>query len=205
MDPVDSRAWLTALRAEGPEREEAARKLHAMLLRATRFQLARRAARPLLRGESVDDVATEAASDALLAVLAHLDEFRGESRFTTWAYKFAIFHASRVLRRRMWKTRELPLDSDDWTPPELSAAAPDEVLGDLEWLHVLRHAIDELLSDRQRIVFVAVALNGVPIDVMAVRLDTTRGAVYKILHDARRKLRAQLDLGLPELELRASR
>jgi RNA polymerase sigma-70 factor, ECF subfamily len=185
FDP-ESRAWLAALRAEGRAREEAVRRLHALLLRAARFQLRRVAARSQLRGESFEDVAMEAADDALVAILAHLDDFRGASRFTTWASKFAIFEVSAALRRRIWKARELPLEPS----PELFAGGPEETVEELEWLEALRVAIAELLTERQRYVFVAVALNSVPIDVVAERLGSTRGAVYKTLHDARRRLRA---------------
>jgi RNA polymerase sigma-70 factor, ECF subfamily len=163
------------------------RRLHALLVRAACFRLRRVAARSQLRGESIDDVATEAADDALVAVLEHLGEFRGASRFATWACKFAIFEVSAALRRRIWKARELPLDR---APLDLAAAGPEETLEQLEWLRALRVAIDEQLTERQRYVFVAVALNRAPIDVVAEKLGSTRGAVYKTLHDARRRLRA---------------
>jgi RNA polymerase sigma-70 factor (ECF subfamily) len=192
LDP-DSRAWIAALSGDGAARDEAVARLHALLVRAARFQLSRRASRLRLRGESLADLATEAADDALVAVLAHLHDFRGASRFTTWASKFAILEASVVLRRRMWKEREVTLDGDGVF--EATPAFPDEEKREhRELLESLRVAIAEALSERQRVVFVAVALNGVPIDVVAERLGATRGAVYKTLHDARRKLRVRLEL-----------
>jgi RNA polymerase sigma-70 factor, ECF subfamily len=163
--------------------------LHALLVRTACFHLRRVSARSQLRGETFEDVATEAADDALVAILSRLGEFRGASRFATWACKFAIFEVSSALRRRVWKARELPVEP---SPPERATGSPDEVLEQLEWLHALRVAIAERLTERQRYVFVAVALNRVPIDVVAERLGSTRGAVYKTLHDARRKLRAAL-------------
>ena len=175
--------------AEGREREEAVQRLHALLMRTACFHLRRVAARSQLRGESFEDVATEAVDDALVAILGRLGEFRGASRFTTWACKFAIFEVSSALRRRVWKTRELPLEP---SPSEVAERSPEETLEQLEWLHALRVAIAERLTERQRYVFVAVALNRVPIDVVAERLGSTRGAVYKTLHDARRRLRAEL-------------
>ncbi|HEU5363517.1 MAG TPA: sigma-70 family RNA polymerase sigma factor [Gaiellaceae bacterium] len=192
LDP-DSRAWIAALSGTGATREQAVARLHALLVRAARFQLSRRASRLRLRGESVADLATEAADDALVSVLAHLHDFRGASRFTTWASKFAILEASVVLRRRVWKEREVTLDGDAFfeaTP----ALADEEKREHRELLESLRVAVAEVLSDRQREVFVAVALNGVPIDLVADRLGATRGAVYKMLHDARRKLRTHLEL-----------
>jgi RNA polymerase sigma-70 factor (ECF subfamily) len=165
------------------------RRLHALLVRTACFHLRRVAVRSQLRGESFEDVATEAADDALVAILGRLGEFRGASRFTTWACKFAIFEVSSALRRRVWKAREVPLEP---SPSDLAARSPEETLEQLEWLHALRVAIAERLTERQRYVFVAVALNRVPIDVVAERLGSTRGAVYKTLHDARRRLRAEL-------------
>jgi RNA polymerase sigma-70 factor (ECF subfamily) len=170
------------------------RRLHALLVRAACFQLRRVAARPQLRGESIDDIATEAADEAAVAVLGRLGEFRGASRFTTWASGFATLEVSVALRRRIWKSRELPLDL---APADVILGRPEEALEQLEWLHALRVAIDEQLTERQRYVFVAVALNSVAIDVVAARLGSSAGAVYKTLHDARRRLRACLDSERP--------
>jgi RNA polymerase sigma-70 factor (ECF subfamily) len=87
--PRTSEAWLQDLRSVGPARQSATADLHALLLRAARFELGRRrAALSHVRGEELDDIAVQAANDALAAVLAKLDHFRGASRFTTWAYKF---------------------------------------------------------------------------------------------------------------------
>lgn len=195
LDP-DSRAWLEALSADGRPREEAIRRLHALLVRAARFQLGRASVRWQLRGEDVEDVAIEVANSALVAVLAHRSEFRGASRFVTWACKFVIFEASAARRRRMWKSHELPIETDTWSPRELTApssAGPEETVEQLEWLRALRVAIEEVLTERQRLVFVTVALNEAPIDVVAERLGATRGAVYKTLNDARRRLRIHLE------------
>lgn len=207
LDP-DSRAWLQALSAGGERREEAARRLHALLVRAARFHLRRAAAPWQLRGESVEDVVTEVADEALVAVLAHRSEFRGASRFVTWACKFVIFEVSAARRRRMWKACELPLEPGAWSPLELATASlltPEGTLEQFELLRAVRTGIDEVLTERQRLVFVAVALNDVPIDVVAERLRTTRGAVYKTLHDARRRLRVQLELEQDGPTARSSR
>jgi RNA polymerase sigma-70 factor (ECF subfamily) len=131
-------------------------------------------------------MAAQAADDAMVALLAKLDTFRGASRFTTWAYKFALLEAGVKARRRAWRDREVPLDDVVPTDPGPSA---HQVLEDAETLRAVREAMDTALTPHQRQVFVALALNGVPIDVLAERLDTTRGALYKTLHDARRKLR----------------
>jgi RNA polymerase sigma-70 factor (ECF subfamily) len=192
LDP-ESREWLRSLRAGGSAREEAVGRLHALLLRAARFEVARRRpALPHLRGDDLDDIANQAADDALVSVLARLDDFRGASRFTTWAYKFALLEAAVKLRRRAWQGRELPLEPETWSLFSSTALEPDEEAEQSELLTALQRGIDEDLSAHQRRVLIALALNGVPIDVLAERLNTTRGALYKTLHDARRKLRRHL-------------
>ena len=200
LDP-DSLEWLRCLRAEGATREDAAARLHAVLLRAARFEVARR--RPMLphlRGDELDDIALEAADDALVSVLARIDDFRGLSRFTTWAYKFALLEAAVKLRRRAWQGREVPLEPEAWSVFASGGLEPDEEAEQSELLATLQQGIADALTPHQRRVLTALALNDVPIDVLAERLNTTRGALYKTLHDARRKLRRHLDesgLALP--------
>jgi RNA polymerase sigma-70 factor (ECF subfamily) len=153
----------------------------------------RRPTLPHLRGNELDEIALEAADDALMSVLARLDDFRGASRFTTWVYKFALLEAAVKLRRRAWQGREVPLEPETWSLFSSSALEPDEQAEQSELLATLQHAIEDLLTAHQRRVLVALALNGVPIDVLAEPLNTTRGALYKTLHDARRKLRRHLE------------
>jgi RNA polymerase sigma-70 factor (ECF subfamily) len=189
----ESVRWLAGLRAAGNEHADSVARLHALLLRAARFELhRRRSSHPRLGTGELDQIALEVASDALMAILARLDEFRGASRFTTWAYKFAVYEAGVKLRRRAWQGREIPVEPEVWaclpdpaSPLELQAE--QAVL-----LAAVRDAIEQALTPHQRRVLVALALNGVPIDVLAERLGTTRGALYKTLHDARHKLRAHL-------------
>jgi RNA polymerase sigma-70 factor, ECF subfamily len=193
--PLDeeSRDWLRALRGTGPGYDDAVARLHALLLRAARFEVARRRPTlPHLRGNELDEIALEAAADALMSVLARLDDFRGASRFTTWVYKFALLEAAVKLRRRAWQGREIPLEPETWSLFSSSALEPDEQAEQSEFLATVQRAIAEVLTPHQRRVLVALALNGVPIDVLAERLNTTRGALYKTLHDARRKLRKHL-------------
>jgi RNA polymerase sigma-70 factor, ECF subfamily len=188
-----SEAWIEALRSEGPQRDEALSDLYALLARAARFELRRRrAALSHVRGEELEDIVTQAADDALIAVLAKLDQYRGASRFTTWAYKFALLEAGLRLRRRAWQGREVVLDAETWPAFADVGASAHELLERAELLRALRAAIDDVLTPHQRTVFVALALNQVPIDVLAERLGTTRGALYKTLHDARQKLRREL-------------
>jgi RNA polymerase sigma-70 factor (ECF subfamily) len=195
IEPLDaeSRRWVDALSGTGREHDDAVARLHDLLLRAARFEVSRRrAAVAHLRGGDHDDLAYQAADDALVAVLRKLPSFRGDSRFTTWAYKFALYEAAVKIRRRAWQERELPLEPDSWPTIASRALSPHEQVAESELLAALRDAIGDALSSHQREVLVAVTLNDVPIDVLAERLNTTRGALYKTLHDARRKLRVRL-------------
>ncbi|HEX5193736.1 MAG TPA: sigma-70 family RNA polymerase sigma factor [Solirubrobacteraceae bacterium] len=191
---ADSSGWLTSLTADGAAREEAIARLHGLLLRAARFELLnRRATLPRLDRGELDDLALQSADDALVAVLAKLDRFNGASRFTTWAYKFAVLEASVKARRRAWQARELPLEPERWPQIPDERASPPADAEQRELLVAVRRAMDAELTSHQREVLVAVALNDVPIDVLSQRLGTTRGALYKTIHDARRKLRRRLE------------
>jgi RNA polymerase sigma-70 factor (ECF subfamily) len=199
-DEPSSAWWLAALRSAGADRERAVARLHGLMLRAARFELGRRrAALVHVRGEELDDLATQAADDATVAVLAKLDDFRGASRFTTWAYKFALLEAGVRLRRRAWQEREVVLEPDGWNRFASDAGSVHAALERAELLDRLKAAIEATLTPHQREVFVALALNEVPIDVLSERLGSTRGALYKTLHDARKKLRQALaEEGLAE-------
>ena len=147
---------------------------------------------PTRASDEIDDLCVQAASDALMAVLAKLGTYRGAARFTTWAYKFAIYETSSRLRRHAWRQRNVELDETIWdrlpdgAPPAIQQLETDQLM------QALQRAIGDRLTDRQRLIFQSASLNDVPIDVLAERLGTTRGAVYKTLHDARRKLRQAL-------------
>ncbi|MDP9134535.1 MAG: RNA polymerase sigma factor [Actinomycetota bacterium] len=185
---AESRAWLERLSPDSRERDAAIGALHALLLKAARYEVNRRRG----PGGDGDDLAQQSADDALVAVLGKLGEFRGDSRFTTWAYKFALFEAGVKVRRRAWQGREVQLEPATWALIARAGPTPQQDVETTELLAAVQAAIAEDLSPHQRSVLVAVALNGVPIDVLAERLDTTRGALYKTVHDARHKLRAGL-------------
>jgi RNA polymerase sigma-70 factor, ECF subfamily len=190
---AQSRAWITDLRSSGRQGDQAVARLHELLLRAARFEVnRRRAMMPHLRGNDFDDLAMQSADDALVAVLSKLDSYRGDSKFTTWAYKFALLEAAVNLQRRAWQGREVPLDPQTWPLFAAKSVSPEASAERSELLSELQKAISDQLTAHQREVLVATTMNGVPIDVLAERLNTTRGALYKTLHDARHKLRAQL-------------
>jgi len=190
----DARTWISALRGPAGPRDQALSELHALLLRAARYELGRRRGQLAhLAASDVDDLAMQSADDALMAILRKLDSFRGTSRFTTWAYKFALLEAGVKARRRAWHGREIVIDDQAWPELPSTGRSAQETLEDAELLAALRDAVHAALTPHQREVFCALALNGIPIDVLAERLGTTRGALYKTLHDARRKLRAELE------------
>jgi RNA polymerase sigma-70 factor (ECF subfamily) len=189
-DPPD---WPTALNATGASRERALAALHQLLVRIARTEVNRRSGRLRLSGPELDDLVDQAAGDALVAIIAKLDQFRGESRFTTWAYKFVIFEVSTKIGRHFWRHPTVTMDPQDWERiPDRFGVDPADHAQRRELVTVLRHAVDEELSDRQRQVFVAIVVHGVPLDALVVELDSNRNAIYKTMFDARRKLRAAL-------------
>jgi RNA polymerase sigma-70 factor (ECF subfamily) len=194
LDP-GSAAWLRDLRDEGRQRLHALEELRELLLKAARREAARRRIPSLLGGVELEDLCQQAADDALVAVTSKLDTFRGASRFTTWAYKFAVFEISVKLRRHEWVGRTIPMAYDDPTWDRFGAVGiqTGDQLEAVDLLGAVRRAVVDELTPRQRDVFVAAVLNDIPIDALAERLGATRGAVYKVLHDARRILRRRLE------------
>ena len=191
-DP-ESEAWIRSLRASGFEQEEAVGRLHLLLVRAARAEARRRADRLGITGPEVDDLATQAASDALVVIVAKLDQFRGESRFSTWAYKFAIFEVSTKFRRHFWTAPTIQMDSEEWDRlPDRFGIEPDRIAERRELIDAMHVAVGSALTARQREIFVAIVLRGVPLDVLVEQLGSNRNAIYKTLFDARRKLRAVL-------------
>src|SRR6266487_1274017 len=172
---AESAGWVRALAGGGPSREAAVARLHGVLLRIARGEVRRRGPRLRISGPELDDLAYQAAADALLAITSKIGQFRGESRFTTWAYKFVVFDVSAKIGRHFWRNPGVSQDAE-WR----------------DLLAALRRAVDEQLTARQRTVFVAIVLNGIPLDTLVIELASSRNAIYKTLFDARRKLRAAL-------------
>jgi RNA polymerase sigma-70 factor (ECF subfamily) len=190
---TESAEWVEALAGAGPRREAALTRLHERLLRIARSEAARRGPRLAIAGPELDDLAHQAAADALLAIIAKIGQFRGESRFTTWAYKFVIFEVSAKIGRHFWRHPVVPLDAEQWE--RLPARFGADPAHQAEWRDMaaaVRRAVDTELTPRQREVFVSIVVNGVPLDTLVVSLGSSRGAIYKMMFDARRKLRAAL-------------
>jgi RNA polymerase sigma-70 factor (ECF subfamily) len=206
MVPVDPRAqqvpagldaesaeWLRALAGFGPGRDAALARLHERLLRVALREAGRRGPGVAITGPELEDLANQAADDALVAITGKIRQFRGDSRFTTWCYKFVIFEVSAKIGRHFWRHPRVSLDAEDWE--RLPAWFGFDPAREYEWrdlLAALRRAVENELTPRQRQVFVAVVLNEVPLDTLVLSLASSRNAIYKTMFDARRKLRAAL-------------
>src|ERR1700753_106504 len=193
LDEVSARG-IEGLRDKGARRERTVGELREVLLKVARRQVHNgRAQLGYATGPEVDDIAQQAADDALIAISGALDSFRGESRFTTWAYKFVVFQVSAKVSHHAWQTEPPSREEFEWEGlSDRAGGLPEEQAERRELLSVLTSAIKEDLTERQRAVFVAVALNEVPIDVVAIHLGSSRNAIYKNLFDARRALRKSL-------------
>lgn len=189
----ESAAWVRDLAGTGPGHDAAVARLHAMLLRVSRSELSRRSARaPMIRPE-LDDLAHQAASDATVSILARLATFRGESRFSTWAYKFAVFEVSGAVGRLVRRQGGVFLEPEQWERlPDRLGPGPADRAAAADLAAAVRRAVDEELTDHQRRLFVAIVVDGVPLDAVVAELGTNRNAVYKAVFDARRKIRRYL-------------
>jgi RNA polymerase sigma-70 factor, ECF subfamily len=192
LDPA-SRAWLRQLRREGPVREAAIGRLHALLLNEARHEVRRRTAslaHP--SGRDLEDLATQAADDALVAILAKLDQFRGDALFTSWARRFATVEVPGEIRRRLGHTREAPADSEQWMADLVAGDDLEQLVEARELARSVGGLIATDLTPHQREVLLALTIEETSAKALAARLDSTPGALYKTLHDARRKLRVGL-------------
>lgn len=185
-----SRRWLTELRKRGRPGETAVGSLHELLLKMAYARLL--GIQPSLRSPLLDELANEAADEAVVQVLAHLDDFRGLSRFTTWACQFAVTEASVSLRRYRRRSRELPIEPQVVVSMSNTRAGCDDEIERAELLRLVCEGITSELSERQRVILITLAVDGEQPEIVAAALGTNRGALYKNLHDVRRKLRAHL-------------
>jgi RNA polymerase sigma-70 factor, ECF subfamily len=187
-EPAD---WVAALSQPGAAQDDAMRRLHALMVRAAAQQVWRmRAALPDPSTHAVDDLANQAADEAMTALLGKLHTFEGRSRFSTWAFKFAILQAATEVRRIQWQHREVELrDLDVEAPPH---DGPDHAAEVRDLGQALTRAMRTTLTPHQRRIAIALLVDQVPIDVLADRLGSTRGALYKTVHDVRVRLRAEL-------------
>lgn len=188
-----SRLWVASLAHDAPDREAAVARLHALLLRAARAELNRRADRVRISGPELDDLAHQSADDAVVSICRKVHEFRGASRFTTWAYKFAIFEVSSKLGRHFWLRPEHRLDGARWELlPDRLGVSPELAAQSADLLSEVRRIVTEELTEWQRRVFVAIVVDAIPLDALVLKLDSNRNAIYKTMFDARRKIRQTL-------------
>jgi RNA polymerase sigma-70 factor, ECF subfamily len=188
-----SSEWVRELSIASPNRDEAIARLHDLLLRGARSEAHRRSSQLRIDGPEVDDLVHQAADDALVAIIAKLDRFRGDSLFTTWAFKFVVYEVSTKFSRHFWRRPAVPMGTEEWERlPGRFGFEPDEELEHRELIAAVHQAVDTELTDHQRRVFAAIVLDGVPIDVLVAELGTNRNAIYKTMFDARRKLRTFL-------------
>jgi RNA polymerase sigma-70 factor (ECF subfamily) len=190
MQDRTNQEWLDDLR--GSDRDEALSDLRAFLVRGLGYSLASRSD---VDGALIEDFA----QDALLRILDNLDTFRGESRFTTWAQKIAVRVAYTELRRHRWRDLSLEDIIDphgiDFVPDFLvdPKAPPDQQAVQRSFLESVKRLIGTELTDKQRQALVAVRIQGIPLEEVARRMDTNRNALYKLLHDARKRLKSRME------------
>jgi RNA polymerase sigma-70 factor (ECF subfamily) len=188
--------WLADLRAEGNAREEALEDLHAIILRGLPYALSRWLSPSSPQFQSLTE---EVAQDTLLRVLDQLGTFEGRSQFTTWVHKIAIRIALTELRRKRWQDSSLDdlVDNEDMPAPqrilEDTHATPEQTAVRTDMLVRIRHVIDEELTERQRKALTMLTMEGMPMEEAARRLKTNRNALYKLLHDARLRLKQRLE------------
>lgn len=187
----ESVRWLTVLRSSGAAQDAAVAALHGRLMRVARREAARRALS--FSGPELADIATQAAGDATVAILGKLDEFRGESRFTTWAYRFVVLEVSAKLGRHHWLRHRGDSTVEEWDRlPDRINAGPVDLAEAQDLVAAVHRAVEETLTAHQRRLFVDVVVRGLPLDAIVARDATTRNAVYKVVFDARRKIRGFL-------------
>jgi RNA polymerase sigma-70 factor (ECF subfamily) len=194
--------WLTALQTTGPEQTQALEELRDYLLRAVYVYLSRhRSDLSHFDRDEIQQLAEDWAQEALLTILAKLDTFRGDSRFTTWAYRVVINLAASELRRRRWANLSLEgltesEDEEDGMGFEFAqedgSVNPEAALQQRHIWDTLRHIIEQDLTERQRSVLVGSLVEGKPVEALAEQLGTNPNNIYKIMHDARKKLKQRL-------------
>jgi RNA polymerase sigma-70 factor (ECF subfamily) len=188
--------WIKDLSSPGKAQEDALSDLRSIILRGLPYALSNWLSPT---DPKFDSLSEEAAQDTLLRVLDSLHTFEGRSKFTTWVHKIAVRIALTELRRKRW--RDVSLDElTEGSPGEgplgilaASDAGPDEVAEQSDMIEHLRRVIEEELTEKQREALIATRIHGMPMEEVARRMGTNRNALYKLLHDARQRLKSRLE------------
>lgn len=185
--------WIKGLTASGSARERTSAELYSLLLAPARAE-ARRLSRMLnVSGPEIDDVASQAAADAIVSIIRRIPDFRGDAKFTTWAYRFVITEVTSKMHRHFWRRADAPLDVEE--RPEIPATRefqPEVVVESRDVLAAVSRAVDTALTDNQRSTLLATALDGMSPTELGRQHNSNRNAVHKMVFDARSKLRTAL-------------
>jgi RNA polymerase sigma-70 factor (ECF subfamily) len=188
----DTQQWLAGLRADGRERDRVTALLHVYLLRVARTEVRQMGIGRYITGAELDDLAHQAAADSMMAIFRKLDEFRGESKFTTWAYRFVALDVKGKLGRHFWLRPFVPLENVEIAGPGPATGDPEEMARWHALLEGVSRALDQDLTAHQRLAFIELVWGGNTPDGLARQLGTNRNAIYKLIFDARRKIRTRL-------------
>ncbi|MCW2521716.1 MAG: polymerase sigma-70 factor [Frankiales bacterium] len=196
---ADDQRWIHGLASRGERHQQTCRDLHAVLHRVAKIEIAQRRGRTTIGAADLDDIACQAASDALLLVIHKAEQFRGDSRFTTWASRFVAYEVQSKVRQHVTRQSALPLSAQQQETIADPQAGPDAHAEAAELAqHVLAIA-DSSFSPRQRRVFSAMLRCDVPPAALAAELGLNANAVYQSVFRIRHSLREQLSqLGLVE-------
>lgn len=188
----ENEAWICGLQSDAPNHEGSVARLYALLTKMAFTEIRRRTPGSSLAGPEMDDVARQAAADATLTICRKIDTFRGDCRFTTWAYRFVAFEVSSKVNRHHWRRGHLSLDDHDWVHAPDPGENPERLAENADLIAAVRRVVAEDMTTRQQRVFEAIAMQGTPVAQVAADLDSNANAIYKALFDARKKLRAAL-------------
>lgn len=197
MSSRTNEEWLSALQSDSPSRDAALEDLHAILVKGLPYALSRWVSPSEPQFEFLVE---EVAQEALLRILDRLNTFEGRSQFTTWAHKIAIRIALSELRRKRWRDSSLDelVDDEESPAPETlledSNAGPETSVERADMMARVRRIIAEELTDRQREALLLLSVQDMPMEEAARKLKTNRNALYKLLHDARLRLKRRLSL-----------
>lgn len=192
---AENAQWVRGLAPQATDHDSTVAKLHGILVKMAYTEAQRRGARIQLVGAELDDIAHQAAADVTLIVCRKVADFRGESRFTTWVYKIVAFDVSSKVNRHYWQRAHVSLDANDWTSWRADTAeTPERFVERSDLVRAVERIIHEDLTERQQRAFEAIAIRGLPVSQVAKEMNSNPNAIYKLMFDARKKLRIGLTM-----------